>query len=136
MRVKKEIILVSSVIILFALLLFLPNIIDLIPSKEVKFEIAVIISLLVFLLLIYVTYSDIRKSGFTTTVYIVLLDIIVIIVLVVLTYNYIYTYIHKSNEINIEILLRNINIRTVSLLVFLCSSILKNFLESKRFKKK
>ena len=133
MRVKKENIIVSSVMILFALQLFLPNIIDLIPSKEVEFAIAIIISLLVLLLLIYVTYSDIRKSKFTTTVYIVLLDIIRIIVFVFLTY----TYMHiKSDETNIEILLRYINIRTVSLLVLLCSSILISFLENNRYIKK
>ena len=128
-RVMKKIILVSSVIILLALELFLPHIIDLIPSKEIPFAIS-----LVILLFIYVTYSDIRKSAFTTTVYIVLLDIILIIVFVVLTYTY--TYMYKPNETNVEIILQYNNIFTVSLWVLLCSSILKDFLESKRFKKK
>ena len=132
MRVKKKNIIVSSIIILFALLLFLPNIVDLIPSKEVKFAIAIIFSLLVFLFLIYVTYSDIRKSEFTTTVYLVLLDIIGIIVFVVVNY----TYLHKSNETNIEILLQKSNIRIVCLLFLLCSSILVYFLKNDRFMKK
>ncbi len=132
MRLDKKIILGAAIIILFGLLLFLPNIVALIPSERVQFALAIIFCFLVFLLLIYVTYNDIRKKQYTTAVFIVLADIIIIVAFAAICY----TYFHKSNVTNTEILLRKIHIRTIAGVSSLCASILLSFLRSQRFIKK
>lgn len=132
MRVKKEHFITIVLIILFGLLFFLPNMIDLITSEEIKFKVTVIFSILVFLFLIYLTYDDIRKRKFTTTAYIVFLDIIVITNFIILSYTF---YIYPSNT-NPEVILHKINIRIVSLLVLLLTSVLLNYLKNDKFIKK
>lgn len=131
MRFNKKNIIVLIVVILFALLLFLPNVIGLIPSDRVKFVIYNIFSLLVFLFLIYITYNDIRERKFTTTVYIVLADIIVMAVFAAVMY----TFYNYFNVTNVDILLRESRIRVTSLIFLFCSSILLNYLKSDKFKK-
>lgn len=132
MKIHNKSIIVSFIIILFILLLCLPNIIDLIPSKKVKYVITVVFSLLVFLFIVYITYNDIRKREYTTTVYIVLLEIIGIIVYVIGSY----TYFHKTDVSDIEVLLRRNNIQAACLFYILCESIVITFLKRDSFKKK
>ena len=132
MRVKKEHFITIVIIILFGLLFFLPNSIDLITSEEIKYKVTVIFSILVFLFLIYLTYDDIRKRQFTTTAYIVLLDIIGI-------FNYIivcYTFLIYQSKTNFEVLLHKNNIRIAGLLVILFTSVLLNYLKNDKFIKK
>lgn len=131
MRFNKGNVIVLIVVIIFALLLFLPNVIGLIPSDRVKFVISNIFSLLVFLFLIYITYNDIRERKLTTTVYIVLADIIVMAVFAVVMY----TFYNDFNVTNVDILLRESRIRVTSLIFLFCSSILLNYLKSDKFKK-
>lgn len=132
MRVKKEHLIASLIIILFVLLLLLPNIVNLITSEEIKYKVNITITVLVFLFLIYSTYDDIRKRKFTTTVYIVALDIIQIINFITLCY----TFLIYSNETSIEIMLHKNNIHIVSLLVLLCISLMLSYLKSEKFIKK
>ncbi|GLC30176.1 hypothetical protein [Clostridium omnivorum] len=132
MRIHNKSIIVSFIIILFILLLCLPNIIDLIPSRKVKYVITVVFCLLVFLFLVYITYNDIRKREYTTTVYIVLLEIIGIIAYVIGSY----TYFHKTGVSDIEVLLRRNNIQAACLFYILCESIVITFLKRDSFKKK
>ena len=132
MRVKKEHFITIVIIILFGLLFFLPNSIDLITSEEIKYKVTVIISILVFLLLIYLTYDDISKRKFTTTAYIVLLDIISIINYIILSY----TFLIYPNKTNYEVILHKNNILTVGLLVILFTSVLLNYLKNDKFIKK
>lgn len=132
MGFKKEHFIASLIIILFILLLFVPNIVDLIPSEEMKYVVTIIFSVLVFIFLIYLTYDDIRKRKFTTTVYIVLLDIIGIINFVFVGY----TLLIYSNQTNFEAILHKNNIHIVGLFGLLCISILLNYLKSKKFMKK
>ena len=133
MRFNKDKIIALFIISLFILLYFLPNIIELIPSTEVKSVITNILLLVIFLFLIYVTYNDLRKSKYTTTVYIVVVDIIVIIGCVVYYCTY---YFYTSSIMNIKILLYKNNIRSVCWVVLLCTGILLHFLQSERFMKK
>lgn len=132
MGFDKKNFIVLLIIVVFGLVLFMPNIIDLIPSHEVKFTAAIIFSLLAFLFLIYITYSDIRKKQYTTTVYIVILDIIQVVVFAIVGY----MLLNNSPVINSEILLRVNHIRAASLMYALCSSILLDFLKSERFVRK
>lgn len=132
MKIHNKNIIVSFIIILFVLMLCLPKIIDLIPSSEVKYVVTVIFSLLVFLFLIYITYDDIKKREYTTTVYIIFLDIIGIVVYAVLFYN----CFNKIDVTDIEALLRSNHIQVACLLYILCESIALSFLKSNRFKKK
>lgn len=125
-------IIISFIILLFVLMLCLPNIIDLIPSTGVKYVITVIFSFLVFLFLIYITFNDIRKKEYTTTVYIVLLDIVTIIVFAVLSY----VYFNKTDTADINTLIRRDAISIAGSLYLLCESIAQNFLKSARFKGK
>ena len=132
MRVKKEHFITIVIIILFGLLFFLPNSIDLITSEEIKYKVTVIFSILVFLFLLYLTYDDIRKRKFTTTAYIVLLDIIGI-------FNYIivcYIFLIYQSKTNFEVLLHKNNIRIAGLLVILFTSVLLNYLKNDKFIKK
>lgn len=133
-RFNNKNIIASFIIILFVLLLCLPKIIDLIPSREVKYIITVIISLLVVLLCIYITYNDIRKREYTTTIYIVLLEIIGIIIIAYVVFDYI--HFPTTDVTDIDALLRSNNIHIACLFYILCESISVNFLKSDRFKKK
>lgn len=132
MRFDKKFIMLLLIIILLALLLFLPSIINLIPSYEVKFVITIIFLILIFFFLVYVTYNDVRKKQFTTTAYIVLIEVITLIVYVVVCY----TSFKNLNVIDTKILLQENHIRVASLIFLLCSSIVLNFLKSERFIKK
>lgn len=129
MRVKKEHFITPLCIILLVLLWFLPKIIDLITSKEIKYKVIIIICALIFLFPIYAIYDDIRKKKFTTIVYIVLLDIIEIINFGVLCY----TFFIYSGETNLEVILHKNNIRVVCLLIQFGISVLSNYLKSHKF---
>ena len=132
MNVKHRNFAVSLIIVLFVLLLFLPKIIDLIPSEEIKYSIIIIFSTLVLLLLIYLAYSDIRKKEYTTTMYIVLLDIIGII-----SYVYIgYVILTNSKEAGFDVVLQKNNTYTVGLVSLLCILILLRYLKSEKFIKR
>lgn len=131
---KKDIIISAIIIIVFLLLLFLPNIIDLIPSKNIQYLISIIVSILVFLGLIYGIFNDIRKREFTTTVYIVLADITILISYIVLMYTCFHNL--KASNIDIEYILQQNRIRIICLLSMLCASMLLSFLKSERFIKK
>lgn len=129
MRVKKEQFITSLFIILLVLLWFLPNFVNSITSEEIKHKITIIMSVLVLLFLIYVTYDDIRKKKFTTIVYIVLLDSIGIINFVALCY----TFFIYSGETNFEAILHKNNIRLVCLLIQFCISVLSNYFKRDKF---
>jgi hypothetical protein len=132
MRIKKKHFITLLMIMLFVLFLFLPNIINLISSEEIKYKITIAFSVLVILFLIYSTYDDIRKREFTTSLYIVLIDIIETIYFAFLFY----TFLIYSGETNLDIILKEDKIRIVGLIILLCSSILQNYLKSNRFIRK
>ena len=132
MKLRKDYFINIIIITLFGLLFFLPYTIGLITSEEIKYKFTVIFSILVFLFLIYLTYDDISKRKFTTTAYIVLLDIIGII-------NYIIvccTFLFYQSETNFEVISHKNNIRLVGLLVILFTSVLLNYLKNDKFIKK
>lgn len=132
MRFDKKFIVLLLIIILFGLVLFLPSIINSIPSYKLKFVITIIISLLFFLFLVYITYDDVREKKFTTTTGIVLIELITLLVYIVVSY----TFFKNLNVIDTKVLLRENHIRVASYIYLLCSSILLNFLKSERFIKK
>lgn len=132
MRFDKKYIVLLLIIILFGLVLFLSSIINSIPSYKLKFVITIIISLLFFLFLVYITYDDVREKNFTTTTGIVLIELIILLVYIVVSY----TFFKNLNVIDTKVLLRENHIRVASYIYLLCSSILLNFLKSERFIKK
>ena len=118
-------------IILFILLLFLPNIVDLIPSEEMRFVSYIILVLLVFIFIVFETYQDIKKKQFTTDIYVILVDIIAIISFV----SVIYISFKSYNLTNIEILLQNKINKTMASIFFFCAILLQSYLKSQKFKK-
>ena len=132
MRFNKSNIIISVIFSLFILLLFLPKLVDLIPSGEVKFAISIILALLVFIFILFETYGDITKKQFTTTPYIVLSDIISIIAFAVLGY----LSFTKFDLKNIEVLLYRINARNTAALFLFGGMLIRNFFKSQRFEKK
>lgn len=132
MRFKKEHFIIIVIIILIGLLSFLPNIINSITSEEIKYKVTVIFFILVFLFLIYLTYDDISERKFTTTAYIVLLDIIGIITYIIVCYTF---WIYR-NETKLEVLFYKNNIRIAGSVFILVSSVLLNYLKSEKFIKK
>lgn len=132
MKINKSDLIFVMIIILCVLLFFLPNFIDLIPSKEVQSIIAIIMLMLVFILIIFETYGDITRKQFTTTVYIVLADIVQISALTVLGYLSFKSY----DATNIEALLKRTDYHTMAVLFFLGAILVRNFFKSEKFKKK
>lgn len=132
MRAKKEYFIILLIIMYFVCLLFLPKIFNLISSEEIKNKITIAFSVLVIFFLIYLTYDDTRKQEFTTTLYIVLIDIIRVICFAFPFY----TFLVYSGKTNLDIILKENKIESVSLIILSCSTILQNYLKSDRFIKK
>lgn len=132
MKLNKSDMIFAISIILFILLLFLPNIIDLIPSKEVKSIILIILAMLTFIAIIFETYDDLTKKQFTTTIYIILADIIEIIAFGILGYLSFKSY----DTTNIEVILKRNDHITAAKLFFLGAILVRSFFKSQRFKKK
>jgi hypothetical protein len=132
MRINKRNLLISVVVILFILLLFLPKIIDLIPSVEVKFVVVSILASLTLIFMIIETYQDITKKQFTTTVFIVLSDIIQIVAFLVLGYLSFRSY----DVINIEAVLTKNDARMLAIMLIFGANLVRTFLKSQRFEKK
>lgn len=122
---------ITICILLLFLLLFLPKIIDLIPSKDTRFIIYIILFILFFIHIIFETYHDIRKKQFTTKIYIVITDIIAIIAFTVLFYiNF-----TNHNETNIEVVLQKSTYSMMALLFFAGAILIQTLLKNQRFKK-
>lgn len=132
MRLNKNNVIFSAVVILIIILLFLPRIIDRIPSKEVKLAASIIVCLLILIYIIFETYRDITKKQYTTNTYIVLTDILQILAFAVLSYISFKSY----NKKNIEEIFKIYNARIVSELILFAAILLRNFLRSQRFEKK
>lgn len=132
MKLNKSHMIFAISIILFILLLFLPNIIDLIPSKEVKSIIVIILAMLTFIAIIFETYDDLTKKQFTTNIYIILADIIEIISFGILGYISFKSY----DTTNIEVILKRNDHIAAAKLFFLGAILVRSFLKSQRFKKK
>lgn len=132
MKLNKSNVMFFMAIILCILLFFLPQIIELIPSKEAKSIVIIILSILVFIDIIFDIYSDITKKQFTTTVYIVLTDIIEIVAFAVLCYLSFTSY----DAANVEVLFKRIYAHEMAVIFFLCAILIRNFLRSQRFMKK
>jgi hypothetical protein len=136
-KINKSDLISVMIIILYILLLvlsriILPKVIDLIPSKEMQSTITKIMLMLLFIVFIFETYGDIIKKQFTTTVYIVLADIVQISALAVLVYLNFKGY----DATNIEVLLKRNNYHIMAMLFLSGAVLLRGFLKSEEFKKK
>lgn len=81
MRINKSTIKATIIVICLILLVIPSKAMDIFPySEKVKIAVAIIIYLIFFVSMIGKTYDDLKKNEFTTTVYLVLLDIVRIIV--------------------------------------------------------
>jgi hypothetical protein len=129
---KKDLLELIIIIVIIVLIFFLPNIIDLIPSREIKHRIASIAFILIFILMIYEALQNIRNNRFTTSSYIIITEIILIVSYLFMTYSCFKGYKVK----NIDEIIHYENIRIGAQGVFLCSSMVLSFLKSERFKKK
>lgn len=126
MKLNKSDMIFAISIIFFILLCFLPNIIDLIPSKEVKSIVLMILSMLAFIAIIFEIYDDLTKKQFTTTIYIILADIIEIIAFGILAYLSFKSY----DTTNVEVLLKRNDYITAAKLSFLGAILVRNLLKS------
>lgn len=127
----RSVLLIALIIVLLILLLFLPNIINLIPDSRIKYGVTIVLSGLLFAYLLYLIYADLRNKQYVTTIYIVLSDIIIVLSFGVLAY----TSFKRVDVKNIEALFLNFNMGLNAKLVLLCTTLLRSFLKSERFKK-
>lgn len=127
---KKNII--NFVIVTLFILLFLLKFIGRVFSDEVKDIVTIIVGLLVFILMIFEIYDDINDKQFTTTVYIVLADIIQLIAFIVVGY-----YSFKSyDKDNLEVILnRRSEFGILSGLFYLGARFVRDYLKSQKFMK-
>lgn len=78
--------LIIIVVLLFISLVFLPNIIDMIPSLIVKNVICLLLNGIVFFLIILDTFNTIKKKKYRTTIFIVLSNLLMVFSLFVFAY--------------------------------------------------
>lgn len=131
MKSIKSYIISFIIVILFILVIFLPNIIDLIPSQKVKIIVAGILFFLMLILMIFTTYKDIRKKEYTNNVFIVITDVVQISSYLVLGYIALVPYDVK----NIELLFSKINHRMIAILVFASTILIQSYFKREKFKK-
>jgi hypothetical protein len=131
MRVIKEAFLILIILALLAVSLFSRKIINLIPSNKIIF-VAATIYLLGLALFIFLTYRDITRKQYTTTLFIVVADIIAIIYFAVIAY----MIFIGSNETDIlELAKMKVNISKAALLF---AGVLwgRSYVKSEKFRKK
>lgn len=124
MKLFKSVVIYSMIIISFFLLFFSSKIVNLIPSKEIRTVILIIGYIIIFIFIISDTCRDITKKNLSTSLYIVLADIIQIIAYAAMGYLSIMIY----KTVNIEILLRLNGERILAVLLLLGATLIRRLL--------
>ncbi|MDP4088090.1 MAG: hypothetical protein Q8930_02315 [Bacillota bacterium] len=131
MKFKKAYLTFPVIIILLALLFCLPGIIESIPSGNMRFGVIITLYVLVLILFIYEALHEIIKKQFTTTIFVVLMDIVEITSFGFAGY--------LSYKINLTAaLLDKVQFHldsTLLIIVFMAAGLIKQFLKTQRFRK-
>jgi hypothetical protein len=117
------------IILMIIVIFFLPSTIDGIPNERTKFIISIVFFSIIFILLLYESYKDFINKQYSTTIFIILSDVVIIflyIVFAVIFFKY-YKHILSSGI--------KLNINQIFLLPWTVI-LLRHFLKSDRFIKK
>jgi|GEM_PF-5690099 len=122
---------IIALIILIGSLVFLEDIMNLIPDEKVRTVIIIIIFTVVVLFMLFLTYSEAKKKLYTTSKFIILNDLITIVLLIFLAYFHFKK--QDANDIN-EIIGLNMLMRKIQI-IFYVTLFIRPILTIERFKK-
>lgn len=122
---------IIALIILIGSLVFLEDIMNLIPDEKVRTVIIIIIFTIVVLFMLFLTYSEAKKKLYTTSKFIILNDLITIVLLIFLAYFYFKK--QDANDIN-ELIGLNMLMRKIQI-IFYVTLFIRPILTIERFKK-
>lgn len=122
---------IIALIILIGSLVFLEDIMNLIPDEKVRTVIIIIIFTVVVLFMLFLTYSEAKKKLYTTSKFIILNDLIAIVLLIFLAYFYFKK--QDANDIN-ELIGLNMLMRKIQI-IFYVTLFIRPILTIGRFKK-